>query len=87
MNQLTPPPIRLAWTIWGLGAILYLIGFYQRVAPAVMTAELMVGFLLLQLRSHAGTHRHPGRYLGIAPTTDCWGFGVRGRDAAVCPRI
>jgi len=44
MNQLAPPPIRLAWTIWGLGAILYLIGFYQRVAPAVMTAELMNDF-------------------------------------------
>ncbi len=35
-----PPPVRLAWTVWGLGAALYLIGFYQRVAPAVMTAEL-----------------------------------------------
>jgi MFS family permease len=44
MTQLTPPPARLAWTIWGLGAILYLIGFYQRVAPAVMTAELMTDF-------------------------------------------
>lgn len=41
---LTPPPARLAWTIWGLGAVLYLIGFYQRVAPAVMTAELMNDF-------------------------------------------
>lgn len=44
MTNLTPPPARLAWTIWGLGAILYLIGFYQRVAPAVMTAELMTDF-------------------------------------------
>ncbi|MBI5018438.1 MAG: MFS transporter [Deltaproteobacteria bacterium] len=35
-----PPPARLAWTVWGLGAALYLIGFYQRVAPAVMTVEL-----------------------------------------------
>jgi MFS family permease len=44
MTKLTPPPARLAWTIWGLGAIFYLIGFYQRVAPAVMTAELMNTF-------------------------------------------
>lgn len=44
MEKLTPPPIRQAWAIWGLGAILYLIGFYQRVAPAVMTAELMNDF-------------------------------------------
>ena len=34
----------LSWTVWGLGAVLYLIGFYQRVAPAVMTSELMLSF-------------------------------------------
>jgi MFS family permease len=44
MNKLSPPPTRLAWTNWGLGAVLYFIGFYQRVAPAVMTAELMNTF-------------------------------------------
>jgi nitrate/nitrite transporter NarK len=38
------PPVRLAWFMWGLGAALYLIGFYQRVAPAVMTGELMQDF-------------------------------------------
>ena len=38
------PPLRLAWSVWGLGALFYLIGFYQRVAPAVMTAELMSEF-------------------------------------------
>lgn len=40
------PPVRLAWTVWGLGAALYLIGFYQRVAPAVMTVELTRDFAL-----------------------------------------
>ncbi len=40
------PPLRLAWTVWGLGALLYLIGFYQRVAPAVITTELMSEFAL-----------------------------------------
>ncbi len=34
----------IAWMVWGLGAIFYLIGFYQRVAPAVMTSELMLSF-------------------------------------------
>ena len=38
------PPMVLSWTVWGLGAVLYLIGFYQRVAPAVMTSELMLSF-------------------------------------------
>ena len=38
------PPAILSWTVWGLGAMLYLFGFYQRVAPAVMTTELMNDF-------------------------------------------
>lgn len=38
------PPAYLSWLIWGLGATFYLSGFYQRVAPAVMTDQLMVGF-------------------------------------------
>ena len=38
------PPYWLSWTVWGLGAVLYVSGFYQRVAPAVMTSELMSDF-------------------------------------------
>jgi MFS family permease len=44
MDVRTPPPARLAWTVWGLGAALYLVGFYHRVAPAVMTHELATTF-------------------------------------------
>jgi MFS family permease len=40
------PPLSLAWTIWGLGAALYFIAFYQRVAPAVLTHELTAEFNL-----------------------------------------
>lgn len=40
------PPFRLAWTIWGLGAAFYIFGFFQRVAPAVMTNELIADFNL-----------------------------------------
>lgn len=43
---MTPPPLRLAWTVWGLGALLYLFAFYQRVAPAVMTDQLMADFAI-----------------------------------------
>ena len=39
-----PPPASLAWLAWGLGAALYLIAFYQRVAPAVITQELSRDF-------------------------------------------
>lgn len=38
------PPSGLAWLVWGCGAALYLLGFFQRVAPAVMTAELTRDF-------------------------------------------
>ncbi len=42
-----PAPGRiLACTVWGLGALFYLMGFYQRVAPAVMTRELMRSFAI-----------------------------------------
>jgi MFS family permease len=34
----------LAWSVWGLGALLYRIGFYLRVAPAVITDRLMSDF-------------------------------------------
>ena len=40
------PPARLSWFVWGLGALLYLIGFYQRVAPAVLTDQLMTEFAI-----------------------------------------
>jgi MFS family permease len=38
------PPARLAWGVWSLGAALYLVGFYHRVAPAVITGELSAEF-------------------------------------------
>ena len=44
MQTTNYPPLRLAWMIWGLGALFYVIGFYQRVAPGVMTGELMSEF-------------------------------------------
>ena len=78
------PPAWMAWSVWGIGALFYLMGFYQRVAPAVMTAELMrefkigacrsgesLGFLLLFLRSDAGPNWPPGRFLGTPQAPDC----------------
>ncbi len=46
LNNANSPPLSLAWTIWGLGAALYLFGFFQRVAPGVMTSELSNAFEL-----------------------------------------
>jgi len=44
MNQQKYPPASLAWLVWGLGAAFYFNGFYHRVAPAVMTDQLMAEF-------------------------------------------
>jgi MFS family permease len=46
MTKTLPPPLRLAWLVWGVGALLYLFAFYQRVAPAVMTDQLMAEFAI-----------------------------------------
>jgi len=44
MTASSHPPARLAWGVWSLGAALYLVGFYHRVAPAVITGELTAEF-------------------------------------------
>ncbi|MHB8770069.1 MAG: MFS transporter [Syntrophales bacterium] len=44
MEQTHHPPASLAWLVWGLGAAFYFSGFYHRVAPAVMTDQLMADF-------------------------------------------
>jgi len=40
------PPAWLSASIWGIAALFYLTGFYQRVSPAVMTEELMRTFTI-----------------------------------------
>jgi sugar phosphate permease len=40
------PPSRLSWSVWSLAALLYLVAFYQRVAPAVFSDRLMAEFSL-----------------------------------------
>ena len=44
MTKTPAPPLRLAWTVWGIGALFYLMGFFHRIAPAVITTELMQTF-------------------------------------------
>ena len=38
------PPASVAWVIWGLGAGFFLLGFFHRVAPAVLHRELSLDF-------------------------------------------
>jgi len=44
MTKTSYPPLYMSWIVWGLGALFYFAGFYQRVAPAVMTDQLMSDF-------------------------------------------
>ncbi len=44
------PPASLAWLTWGLLASLYFVGYFQRVAPAVMVDELMRDFSIAATR-------------------------------------
>lgn len=44
MSAPSHPSARLAWGVWGLAAAFYLIAYYHRVAPAVLTAELTADF-------------------------------------------
>ncbi len=44
MKQSEYPPAYYAWLVWGLGAVFYCYGFFQRVAPAVMADQLMADF-------------------------------------------
>ncbi len=45
-NSAPPEPVVTwrSWLVWGIAALFYLTGFYQRVSPAVMTSELMHDF-------------------------------------------
>jgi MFS family permease len=45
-NPLTEntPSMAVGLTVWGFGAVFYLLGFFHRVAPAVITGELMRDF-------------------------------------------
>jgi MFS family permease len=38
------PPLSRSWLVWGVAATFYFTGFYQRVAPAVMSDRLMADF-------------------------------------------
>jgi MFS family permease len=71
------PPAWQAWMIWGLGAVFYLSGFYLRVAPAVMTSELMADFAVgaagLGNLSAFYYYTYVGMQLPTGVLTDLWG--------------
>lgn len=71
------PPFRVALTVWGLAALLYVFGFFQRVAPAVITTELMTEFSLgaaaLGNLSAAYFYSYVGMQIPTGILADRWG--------------
>ena len=71
------PPAWQACMIWGLGALFYLFGFYLRVAPAVMTSELMADFAVgaagLGNLSAFYYYTYVGMQLPTGILADLWG--------------
>ncbi len=94
-----PAPAWMSWTMWGLVASFYMVGFFQRVAPAVMVDELMrdfhIGGALLGNLSAAYFYSYavmqiPSGLLADGDRPEApgrrRGFAGRGRDADVRPR-
>ena len=89
------PPLRLAWLIWSLASLFYVIGFFHRLAPAVMTQELMRDFDIsaAALGNLSGFYFY-SYWLMQIPTgilADSWGprrlltFGALGSAAGAIP--
>ena len=91
--------IPLPWLIWGLAAAFYGYGYFQRVAPSVMTAELMrefdagarrvgefVGLLLLSIRPHSNPDWDDDRPARRQARVAGVRRTVCCRKLAVCPR-
>ena len=67
----------LPWIMWGLCALFYCYGFFQRVAPSVMVGELMrdfgVGAAVLGNLSAFYFYAYAGLQLPVGVMVDRWG--------------
>ncbi len=67
----------MPWLVWGLGALLFFYGFFQRVAPSVMIDHLMrdlaVGGALLGNLSALYFYAYAGLQIPVGVMADRWG--------------
>lgn len=67
----------LPWVMWGLGAAFYCYGFFQRVAPSVMVADLMrdfaVGATITGMLSALYFYTYAGLQVPVGLLLDRWG--------------
>ena len=70
-------PAWLAWTVWSVAALFYLVAFYVRVSPAVMTTELMRDFRIggknLGTLSAAYFYAYVAMQIPTGVLIDSWG--------------
>ncbi len=69
--------LRTAWRVWSLGALFYLMAFFQRVAPAVMTDALMrefnIGAAVLGHLSAVYFYSYVAMQIPTGIIADAWG--------------
>jgi MFS family permease len=72
-----PPSRARAWTIWAIAAVFYLVAYFIRVSPAVMTAELMrafgIGAASLGTLSAAYFYAYVAMQIPVGILVDVWG--------------
>lgn len=70
-------PQRLAWVVWGLGALCFAYAFFHRVAPSVMVADLMrdfaIGGAILGNLSAVYFYSYVGLQIPVGLIIDRWG--------------
>lgn len=71
-----PAPAR-AWTIWAVASVFYLVAYFIRVSPAVMTQELMRAFTIgaasLGTLSAAYFYAYVAMQIPVGILVDIWG--------------
>ena len=74
---LAPPPRWRAWAIWSAPALFYLVAYFLRVSPAVMTGELMrsfsIGAASLGTLSASYFYAYVALQIPVGILVDSWG--------------
>ena len=83
-----PAPSLFPWIVWGIGAVFFCFGFFLRVAPSVMEAELMrdfaIGAAVLGNLSAFYFYAYAGLQIPLGALLDRWPEKVLAAGMVVC---
>ena len=83
-----PSPSFLPWIVWGIGALFFCFGFFLRLAPSVMEADLMrdlaIGAAVLGNLSAFYFYAYAGLQIPLGALLDRWPEKVLPAGMAVC---